>query len=331
MMSTLEETPVRVHIPTLRRAGEPYEETWVGRKYKRPPYDLPASPWQNPFTVEEYGLDESLRLYEKHVRSSEELMSQVPDLAGRRIGDFCKPGKPCHTDVLIKLFEEHVSTLEETRPRVAIREFARQREGYDASLYDRWEEWNGEFFGERLTPPLIQLAEPSQTHCYGDCAPRSGLAGIRSRIRLRPSILRGTPLGLKGGNGHPEGCRRFLEDVLLHEMVHQYHQEITGENDSSYSGHGPAFSATVNEISPKLGLPTVGKTCKKRDHSERGLASPSYWPHDVRNPDHYLGAFVPSSTDKPTDEERLGGEVSRLVGHFGFTKVLKTLEDLQGA
>jgi len=99
-----------------------------------------------------------------------------------------------------------MSALEETQLRMVIREFARQQDGYDASLYDRWEEWNGEFFGGLLTPPLIQLTDPGQTHCYGCCAPFSGLAGIHSAIKIRPSILEGTPLGLKGGNRNPEGC-----------------------------------------------------------------------------------------------------------------------------
>jgi len=114
-------------------------------------------------------------------------------------------------------------------------------------------------------------------------------------------------------------------------MIHQYHQEITEQNDGSYSGHGPAFSAKANEIGKALGLPPVGRTRNKRDHSEKGLQSPSQWPHDVRDPDYYLGAFVPSSTDKPTDEERLAREVARLVERYGFPGVLKALEDLQSA
>jgi hypothetical protein len=110
-----------------------------------------------------------------------------------------------------------------------------------------------------------QLAEPGQTHNYGDCSTYSGLAGIRSRIRLRLSILDGTLRNLKCGSRNPEGLRRFLEDVLLHEMFHHYHQEIPTQHDDSWSRHGPAFSAKANEIGEKLGLPPVRRTCKKRD------------------------------------------------------------------
>jgi hypothetical protein len=187
-------------------------------------------------------------------------------------------------------------TQKETELRTLIREYARGQEGYDARLYDLWEEWNEEFFGGLLVPPLLQLAEPGQTRCYGDCSTHSGLAGIRARIRLRPSILAGTLRDLKHGSRNPLGLRRFLEDVLLHEMIHQYHQEGTRENDDSYSGHGPAFSAKANEIGEKLGLPRVRRTCKSRDGKE---PSPSQWPHDVR-PDGYCpGAHVLASGDKP--------------------------------
>src|SRR5215203_1641466 len=135
-----------------------------------------------------------------------------------------------------------MSTLERTQIeaertlRRQIREHARGQEGYDARLYDLWEEWNVRFFEGLLVPPLVQLAEPGQTHNYGDCSNYSGLAGIRSRIRLRPSILGGTLRDLRDGSRNPKGLRRFLEDVLLHEMIHEFQQEITGERDDSWSG-----------------------------------------------------------------------------------------------
>ncbi len=187
-------------------------------------------------------------------------------------------------------------THEEAELRTLIREYARTQDGNDALLYDLWEGWNEEFFEGILVPPLVQLAEPGQTHCYGDCSPYSGLAGIRSRIRLRPSILGGTLRDLKHGSRNPEGLRRFLEDVLLHEMIHQWHQEVTGAHDESWSGHGPAFSAKANEIGENLGLPPVRRTCKQRDGDE---PSPSQWPADVRPGGYYLGAHVPARADKP--------------------------------
>jgi hypothetical protein len=191
-------------------------------------------------------------------------------------------------------------THEEAELRALIREYARSQEGYDARLYDLWDRWNEEFFEGRMVPSLIQLTDPGQTQCYGCCTTFSGLAGIQSAIKIRPSILDGTLRDLKHGNRDPQGLRRFLEDVLLHEMVHQWHHEVTGETDPpDYRGHGPAFSTKVNEIGDRLGLPRVGRTRMKRDHEEKGLQSPQHWPHNVRPDSYYLGAHVPSRVDKP--------------------------------
>jgi len=221
-------------------------------------------------------------------------------------------------------------THEEAEFRTLIREYARTQDGYDARLYGLWEEWNDRFFEGILVPPLVQLAEPGQTHCYGDCSPYSGLAGIRSRIRLRPSILAGTLRDLKHGSRNKQGLRRFLEDVLLHEMIHQWHFEVTGQDDASYSGHGPAFSQKANEIAVKLGLPPVGRTCKKRDHADKGLQSPSQWPHDVRPAGYYLGAHVLASVDKPKRVSLpldLGQAVPVLRKHFDVVELRRQLAE----
>jgi hypothetical protein len=191
-------------------------------------------------------------------------------------------------------------THEEAELRRLIRQYARSQEGYDARLYDLWDRWNEEFFEGRMVPSLIQLTDPGQTQCYGCCTTFSGLAGIHSAIKIRRSILDGTLRDLKHGNRNPQGLRRFLEDVLLHEMVHQWHHEVTGETDPpDYRGHGPAFSQKVNEIGARLGLPRVGRTRKKRDTEDKGLELPQHWPHTVRPDGYYLGAHVPSRVDKP--------------------------------
>jgi hypothetical protein len=216
-------------------------------------------------------------------------------------------------------------THREAELRTLIREHARGQEGYDARLYDLWEKWNEEFFEGRMVPSLIQLTDPGQTHCYGYCSTYSGLAGIKSSIKIRRSILDGTLRDLEHGSRNPEGLRRFLEDVLLHEMIHQWHFEVTGQGDESYSGHGPAFSATANAIGERLGLPPVGRTCKKRDHEAKGLQSPSQWPHDVRPSAYYLGAHVPARRD--TDAV-LHEALRPLLRRHGITKVESTAREL---
>jgi len=179
-----------------------------------------------------------------------------------------------------------------------------ERHGVIRRLYELWDERNAEHFGGLMTVPLILLDEPGQTRCYGQCSTVSGF-GCSSQIQLRPSILDGTLRDLRRGTKDPEGLRRFLEDVLLHEMIHQWQQEVTGEHDTSYSGHGPAFSYKANEIGEKLSLPGVGRTCKKRDQ-KGGEKSPSQWPHNVRPDGYYHGAYVPSSMDKEENRHRRG-------------------------
>jgi len=90
-----------------------------------------------------------------------------------------------------------------------------------------------------------------------------------------------------------------VADVLLHETVHQYHQEVTGEAEESYKGHGPAFRDTCNELGEQLGLPTV-RVAKARG-LEKDLPSCAHWPHNVRPTGYYKEAFI-----TPEDQDRAG-------------------------
>jgi hypothetical protein len=66
---------------------------------------------------------------------------------------------------------------------------------------------------------------------------------------------------------------------------------VTGETEASYHGHGPAFAAVCNRIGAALGLPPV-RSAKKRG-KDRDLPSCAQWPHNVRPPEYYQGAFWP--------------------------------------
>lgn len=87
-------------------------QTRVVNKFKEPygVYIGRGSEWGNPFTVEDHGRDEAIRLYEKYMRErlSKEpgLVIQLLKLRGKVLGCFCHP-KPCHGDVLITLIEEY--------------------------------------------------------------------------------------------------------------------------------------------------------------------------------------------------------------------------------
>src|SRR4051812_14716199 len=96
----------RIHIPTARKNGQPYEEphvVYIGRRWPLGGYDLPDSPWKNPYSVKRYGREEAVALYRKYILRSSELLSRLGELEGRTFGCWCNPEERCHGDVLLKL------------------------------------------------------------------------------------------------------------------------------------------------------------------------------------------------------------------------------------
>jgi hypothetical protein len=165
-------------------------------------------------------------------------------------------------------------------------------------LYDLWEIWNARYFESMLTPPYVLLTPPESPRAFGDCSNISSFGG-RCQIRVRLSLLMGTHPHLRPGDEYAEGRFRFVADVLLHESIHQWHYEITGDPELSYHGHGPAFAAVCNQIGADLGLPPV-RSMKKRG-PEKDLPSCAQWPINVRPHDYYLGAY--RRHDQATSEE----------------------------
>ncbi len=201
------------------------------------------------------------------------------------------------------------------------------RQGSIKRLYTSWRDWNKDHFEQLMVVPLIFLNEPSNPRRLGDCGPVSGF-GCSSQIRIRPSLLTGTHPRMRAGAAYAEGRFTFVADVLLHEMIHQWQQEVSGQRDEGYHGHGPAFRGKANEIGARLGLPPV-RTSKGRG-KDAGLPSCSYWPHIVRGEGFYHGAYVPTSRDAkkpgiivPAD---LDGACSVLREHFDIDALCKRLQ-----
>lgn len=97
---------VVVHLK--REKGEILQncDVYLGRACARGGWQLPTSKWMNPFSVNKYGRDEALRLYEAHIRSKPLLLATLQnDLRGKVLGCWCKPD-PCHGDVLVRLLQE---------------------------------------------------------------------------------------------------------------------------------------------------------------------------------------------------------------------------------
>ena len=182
-------------------------------------------------------------------------------------------------------------------------------------LYADWDRYNEAYFGGVMVPAHILLSEPSNPRRLGDCGTVSGF-GAKSQIRIRPSLLTGTHPCIRPA-ASIEGRYLLVTDILLHEMIHQYHQEITGIREESYHGHGPAFQAECNRIGKLLGLAPV-RVSKKRG-PDKNLPSCSYWPDVVRPADYYLGAYGPParvakrSVSIPSDPDRRRDAFARLL------------------
>lgn len=186
-------------------------------------------------------------------------------------------------------------------------------------LYRVWEDANAKWYDGALVPPIILLAEPSEPKTYGQCYDVSSY-GARSEIRIRPSLLAGTHPHIRHGGA---GANRFGDDVLLHEQIHQWQHELLGTDEDAYHGHGPTFRDKANRIGAELGLDPV-RTMKRRG-TDKDLPSCAQWPHCVRPADHYLGAYVPPSRDR-LSEEAMAQALARKYGARVLRRALELAE-----
>jgi hypothetical protein len=169
-----------------------------------------------------------------------------------------------------------------------------------ARLYAFWDAANRDYFEGACVRPHILLAEPKTPSRLGDHAHVSGW-GSRNQIRIRPSLIRGTHKLLKEGDEYAEGRMRYVEDVLLHESVHQYADEVLHTPEASYKGHGPVFAGECNRISERLGLGPVRPAKARGPLKDR--PSCAQWPHNVRPTSYYLGALAdPQPVSDNSDE-----------------------------
>jgi len=162
-------------------------------------------------------------------------------------------------------------------------------------LYEHFEQWNQAFFGGQLFPPHFLILAPKSPSAEGDYTPYSGW-GSKSQLRLRPSLFDASHPHLVNGSRDPEGLQRYWLDVALHEVVHQYCNEILGKPEKAEKGHGLTFAKECTRIGTLMGLPAVGPARKSRNRDN--LPSCAFWPSDVRPSDYYLGAYRPDLAPK---------------------------------
>ncbi len=62
--------------------------------------------WGNPFSVEDYGREQAIKLFEINLRRRPDLIAALPELAGKILGCCCFPLQ-CHGEVLLRLLWEY--------------------------------------------------------------------------------------------------------------------------------------------------------------------------------------------------------------------------------
>lgn len=124
-MQTLESylpTPVRLR----RKGGVVIQDCdiYVGRAQHQGGWHLDSSIWANPYKVAKDGaLDEVCTKYYWYVRGRPDLMTQLPELYGKRLGCWCdiveqhrplldRLNRPqCHAEVLMRLAHDQLSRV----------------------------------------------------------------------------------------------------------------------------------------------------------------------------------------------------------------------------
>jgi hypothetical protein len=111
------DTPAAPTVVHLRRSkGKVTQDcdVYIGRACNMGGWLLKQSKWHNPYSVKQYGRDGALNRYRTYIESnSNNLMDDLHELGGKRLGCWCKPS-PCHGDILRELFKKQVQQSTKT-------------------------------------------------------------------------------------------------------------------------------------------------------------------------------------------------------------------------
>lgn len=86
--------PVRIQVQRKKGWKMPPNTVLVGR----------PSRWGNPFSAEKYGRDGAVAKSRSHLENLRAIgVLDLSELRGKNLACWCKPGEPCHADVLLEM------------------------------------------------------------------------------------------------------------------------------------------------------------------------------------------------------------------------------------
>ena len=91
--------PQRIQMSRRKGWRKPANTVYIGRPGK----------FGNPFGVEEHGREEAISRYETWIQEPEQrvlLAEAGVILRHKNLGCWCRPGLPCHADILLQLVNE---------------------------------------------------------------------------------------------------------------------------------------------------------------------------------------------------------------------------------
>ena len=169
-------------------------------------------------------------------------------------------------------------------------------------LYVGWQDLHERFFESRLRVPHLTIAAgpPQALGLFKSLTDYGGRTQITVDARIlsgrRRFVLKPWPY---------EGVVRFVHDIVLHEMVHQYLAEVEHYEDGENAKHGEGFADVCNRIGRKLGLARVYTRRRSRDDAGKPLAV--HWPVNARPADFYMGHVIPPGGKRPPRPAKLRG------------------------
>jgi hypothetical protein len=97
-------SPVVVHLK--RSGGQVVQDcdVYIGRACNMGGWHLQQSDWANPFPTSKFTREEAVKKYRAWLLTRPDLIARLPELAGKRLGCWCKP-LACHGDAIVEIYD----------------------------------------------------------------------------------------------------------------------------------------------------------------------------------------------------------------------------------